>query len=114
MAYAPPHVLKRGRSILGLGATLDAGLRKARSAYWSHAVHHPLNPVPRLFLQSVMIIQPIDVLEDGRMNMCDACPDITVHDGELVWSCRLEERKAFGGFAHGIPQSHPETSSPTA
>ena len=104
MAYAPPHVLRRGRSILGVGALFDPDLKRARSAYWKHAVQHPLDPSPRLFLQSVMIIQPIDVLDDGRMNMCDACPDITVHDGELVWSCRLEERKAFGGFARGIPQ----------
>jgi hypothetical protein len=51
-----------------------------------------------------MIIQPVDILPDGRMNMCDACPDITVHEGELVWSCRLEERKAYGGFARGVPR----------
>jgi MoaA/NifB/PqqE/SkfB family radical SAM enzyme len=104
MAYAPPSVLRRGRSILGVGATFDEGLKKANRAYWSHAFRHPLHPGPQLFLQSVMIIQPIDVLEDGRMNMCDACPDITVHEDELVWSCRLEERKAFGGFARGIPE----------
>jgi hypothetical protein len=46
-----------------------------------------------------MIIQPIDVLDDGRLNMCDACPDLTVHEGRLVWSCRLEELKKLGGFA---------------
>jgi hypothetical protein len=30
--------------------------------------------------------------------MCDGCPDITVHNGELVWSCRMEELKQFGTF----------------
>jgi hypothetical protein len=57
-----------------------------------------------LHLQSIMIIQPIDILESGAMNMCDACPDITVHEDELVWSCRLEERMKFGGFARGVPR----------
>jgi MoaA/NifB/PqqE/SkfB family radical SAM enzyme len=105
MAYAAPATLRRGRSILAAGATLDAGLRKAARAYWKHAFRHPFPPTPKLHLQSVMIIQPIDVLDDGRMNMCDACPDLTVHEGELVWSCRLEERKRFGGFARGVPQA---------
>jgi len=57
-----------------------------------------------------MIIQPVDILADGRMNMCDACPDITVHEGELVWSCRLEERKAHGGFARGVPRAKREAA----
>jgi hypothetical protein len=43
--------------------------------------------------------------------MCDACPDITVHEGELVWSCRLEERKAYGGFAHGVPKARARVDS---
>lgn len=35
-------------------------------------------------------------LPDGSQSMCDSCPDITVHDGQLVWSCRLEERLKYG------------------
>jgi hypothetical protein len=49
-----------------------------------------------------MIIQPIDVLDHGEMNMCDSCPDITVYGDELVWSCRLEELMKYGGFAHAV------------
>lgn len=43
-----------------------------------------------------MIIQPVDMLADGRQNMCDGCPDITVWEGKLVWSCRMEEQLKFG------------------
>jgi hypothetical protein len=49
-----------------------------------------------------MIIQPIDVLPDGRTSMCDGCPDMTVHEGELYWSCRLEEIKEYGCFLQGV------------
>ena len=28
--------------------------------------------------------------------MCDGCLDMTVHEGKLVWSCRLEEWRRFG------------------
>jgi hypothetical protein len=51
-----------------------------------------------------MIIQPIDILPDGRANMCDGCPDMTVHDGELRWSCRLEEIKDYGCFLQACPK----------
>ena len=62
------------------------------------AARRPLLAARRLHLQSVMIIQPVDVLEDGRQSMCDSCPDMTVHEGELVWSCRLDERLKYGGL----------------
>jgi hypothetical protein len=58
-------------------------------------------------LQSILIIQPIDLLEDGRDSMCDGCPDMTVHEGKLVWSCRLEEPRAFGQFVTAVPKSPP-------
>ena len=55
-----------------------------------------------------MIIQPIDLLDDGRQNMCDGCPDVTVFNERLVWSCRLEECLHFGAFAHSAPKRKPE------
>jgi hypothetical protein len=105
LAYAPPSTLRHGRSITATGALFDRGMREGMARYLGGAVRRPFRPLPRLHLQSVMIIQPVDVLADGRMNMCDACPDMTVHEGELVWSCRLEERKAYGGFARGVRRS---------
>lgn len=32
-----------------------------------------------------------------------SCPDMTVHQGELVWSCRLEERLRFGQWMRPVP-----------
>jgi len=39
------------------------------------------------------------------MSMCDSCPDITVHEGQLYWSCRLEEIKKFGTFVTAVPKN---------
>ena len=58
----------------------------------------------RVHMQSLVVIQPIDILADGRQNMCDGCPDITQHDGRLVWSCRLEECLNFGCFISSSPK----------
>jgi len=30
--------------------------------------------------------------------MCDSCPDMTVYDGRLINSCRMDEYRLFGGF----------------
>jgi len=57
-----------------------------------------------------MIIQPVDVLPDGRQSMCDSCPDMTVHDGQLVWSCRLEERLKYGELMRLRPASAPRST----
>ena len=50
------------------------------------------------------IIQPVDFLESGQQNMCDGCPDMTLWNGELVWSCRMEELKQFGCFVRTVPR----------
>lgn len=83
---------------------LDRGLRGAAATYLRALSLNPLRAFDRLHYQSVMIIQPIDFLPDGRQNMCDSCPDMTVWNGRLVWSCRLEEPLDYGGFVQTIPK----------
>jgi hypothetical protein len=99
LAYARPAVMRRGRSLLWL-APFDAGLRRAAG----RALTDPRIIVRRLHLQSIMIIQPIDLLGDGRQNMCDGCPDMTAWNGRLAWSCRLEECLTFGEFVRTVPK----------
>lgn len=91
LAYASPKDTRRGKSILLLSA-FDKRLRKAFKNFYKN----PFNVFRKLYYQSVMIIQPVDFLQDGRQNMCDGCPDITVWNGQLVWSCRMEEQLNFG------------------
>ena len=43
------------------------------------------------------------------MSMCDGCPDITVWNNELVWSCRLEEQIKFGCFVRAVPKERPQS-----
>ena len=55
-----------------------------------------------------MIIQPVDFLQDGRQNMCDGCPDITVWNGQLIWSCRMEEQLKYGYNVKTYPKGFME------
>jgi organic radical activating enzyme len=100
LAYSKPNMTRKGKSLILL-SLFDKKLRKAFRNFFSN----PLNLFKRLHYQTVMIIQPVDVLEDGRQNMCDGCPDITVWNGKLVWSCRMEEQLNFGHNLKTYPKN---------
>jgi hypothetical protein len=57
-----------------------------------------------LHTQAVMIIQPPDVLPDGRQNMCDGCPDGFYYKGRFIWKCRLDELEKYGDFVITYPK----------
>ncbi len=94
LSYASAATSRMGRTVLLLLWPFDKRLRKATL----RMLKNPINLFRRAHMQTIMFIQPVDFLKDGRQSMCDACPDITVHNGELVWSCRMEELKQFGTF----------------
>jgi len=91
LAYSGPQTTRMGKSMLLFGI-LDKRLRGVAKRYYAN----PLNAFRRLHYQSIMIIQPIDLLDDGTQNMCDSCPDLTVWNGQLVYSCRMDEQANYG------------------
>ena len=110
-AYSDPAMLRVGRSAMLSFAPFDTEARKTIRRYTTEMLRRPSALTDPVYLQSMAIIQPIDMLDDGRMNMCDGCPDITAHKGELVWSCRLEERYRFGCFLTASPRQRAATES---
>ena len=105
LAYAKPHLTSMGRSMLFL-SSIDSRIRSIAGRYLISALVHPFLLFRKLHYQSIMIIQPVDFLENGLQNMCDGCPDMTLWNGELVWSCRMEELKHFGCWVRSVPCSH--------
>ena len=83
-------------------SVIDKDMRKIARQYLKSVLTNPLQLFTRLHYQSIMMIQPIDLLEDGSQNMCDSCPDMTVLDGKLVWSCRIEEPIKYGDFVRSV------------
>lgn len=104
LAYSDPASLKRGRSLMIGGAAVDRGLRAAAGRYLGRVAGSPRRLLRKQHFQAITIIQPIDMMPDGEPNMCDGCPDMTVHDGKIVWSCRLDELKQFGCFLRPVPK----------
>lgn len=102
LAYSTPKMTSMGRSMMLL-SPLDSGVRSLAARYLTSLLSNPLRLFKSLHYQSIMIIQPVDFLDNGLQNMCDGCPDMTVYNGELVWSCRMEELKQFGCWVRTVP-----------
>ena len=92
---------KIGRVVFNLWP-FDATTRKAYANWWKTVLRNPAALFDRVYVQSIGIIQAPDILPDGRADMCDSCPDITILDGKLVNSCRMDEVRLFGGFVNVI------------
>lgn len=85
--------------LLGL---VDPEVRKSFGAYLREVIRRPLRLFQPMYMQSIGIVQAPDILPDGRTDMCDSCPDMTVFDGKLINSCRMDEWRLYGSFL--VPQ----------
>ncbi|MFZ5426798.1 MAG: radical SAM protein, partial [Thermodesulfobacteriota bacterium] len=99
LAYTRPGVTNTAQAIFPL-ALFDKSVRKI---FWKW-LKEPSKWTDCLHIQSIMIIQPCDVFEDGRQNMCDGCPDAILHKGRMVWSCRVDELEKYGAFISCVPR----------
>ncbi len=75
----------------------DRAVRRAWGRRLRDILCHPGRLFGGVYVQSIGIIQAPDVLPDGRVDMCDSCPDMTVWNGTLINSCRMDEYRLLGG-----------------
>lgn len=105
LSYASPKTTRMGRSSMLLLWPFDKKLKTATGKFIKYFAGNPMRIFKKAHLQTILFIQPVDFMEDGSQVMCDGCPDITVHNDKLVWSCRLEEPKQFGTFLRSVPKN---------
>ena len=109
LSYASPKTLSMGRTTMLSLWTINKSIRSMLKKYSSYLAVNPFRIFKKVYMQSIMIIQPVDFMPNGDQSMCDGCPDITVWKDkngkdQLVWSCRLEEPMQYGEFLHTIPR----------
>lgn len=76
----------------------DASVRLAAKNWLFDILRRPLRLFSPLRFQTVGIIQAPDVQPSGVADMCDSCPDMTVWNGTLINSCRMDEYRLYGGL----------------
>lgn len=104
LSYASPCATSLGKTSAFLGALFDGASRRSLFTILKRTIMNPLGLFRSAHMQTLMVIQPINFESDGRQDMCDSCPDITIHEGKLVWSCRMEELRNYGSFLTTVPK----------
>ncbi len=95
MVYKRSHKLTKLAIFLSL---FDKNMRKATAAFFKDILRNPLRLFRRTYIQTIGIVQGPDMLEDGSSDMCESCPDMTVWEGKLVYSCRMDEWRKYGNY----------------
>lgn len=96
-----------------LMAPWDKTVRRAAKNWLSDVVRHPGRFFDSIRMQTIGIIQAPDIQPGGQADMCDSCPDMTVWNGTLINSCRMDEYRLFDGMlsvaqrAKAQPQPEP-------
>jgi hypothetical protein len=74
----------------------DGTVRKAARNWLRDVWRQPGRLFGGLRVQTIGIIQAPDIQPGGQADMCDSCPDMTVWEGRLINSCRMDEYRMFG------------------
>lgn len=98
LAYTRPKGAKNLQLTFPI-SFLNRGLLKV---FWNW-LKSPTSWFKNVRVQSIMVIQPCDVFNDGRQSMCDGCPDAIYYKGRMVWSCRVDELEKYGNWIQCIP-----------
>ena len=83
--------------LLFLLAPWDRSIRHALAARLRDVARRPWRFFSPIRLQTLGIIQAPDIQPSGDADMCDSCPDMTVWNGTLINSCRMDEYRLYGG-----------------
>ena len=94
--------------LLFLVAPWDPVVRGALKSWLADVVRHPAHLLSRVQIQTIGIIQAPDIQASGQADMCDSCPDMTVWNGTLINSCRMDEYRLFGGMLSVAQKQAPE------
>jgi len=95
LSFLKPGFYSMAKLLFPLGL-IDREIRKTAFSFLGACLKNPLYLFKKLSIQSLLILQPQDVLLSGKQDLCDGCPNKTIHNGQLVSMCRAEEFISFG------------------
>lgn len=97
LSFLKPRSYGLGKLLFAFGF-IDKQVRNAFFSFITSIIKNPLQVFRKVSVQSLLILQPQDVLPTGKQDLCDGCPNRTYHDGSLVPMCRKEEYLRFGNI----------------
>jgi len=108
LSFLKPGLNSKAKLLFPLGI-MDREIRKTVFSFLSALLKNPLFLFKKVSIQSLLILQPQDVLPSGKQDLCDGCPNKTIHNGQMVSMCRVEEFISFGDM---VTLRKKETNTP--
>ena len=109
LSFLKPGFYSKAKLLFPLGI-MDGEIRKTVFSFLGACLKNPLHLFKKVSIQSLLILQPQDVLPSGKQDLCDGCPNKTIHNGQLVSMCRSEEFISFGDM---VTFSKKDTKTPS-
>jgi hypothetical protein len=103
LAFSRPSLNRKARLMLVL-SPFDREIRNTLKNYLLAALKNPLILSRRLYVQSIVVEQPFDILPNGEQDHCDGCPNKTFWKDRLVSACVLDGYLKYGGPAWLVPK----------
>ena len=100
-SFAPNPATGKKIFLLSL---VDKQMRKTFQNYLSHLLKRPGILFEKIYLQSMIIQQPID-FTGGVKNVCDHCINPMVYKDIVINPCELDEYRVFGSLILSVKQS---------
>jgi hypothetical protein len=103
----PKAQLSRKAKAMFLFGAFDPKVRRAFRKYLAFAIRNPVRLFGPVYAQNIIVLQPVDMLPSGEMDLCDGCPNKTYWEGRLISSCILESYLRYAAPLVALPKPSP-------
>lgn len=102
LAFTRPSLNRKAKFMVFLG-WFDRELRHAFGSYFKTILKHPSFLFRRLYVQSIVVEEPTNLLPTGELDLCDGCPNKTLWKDRLISACILEQYLKYGAPVTALP-----------
>lgn len=102
LAFTRPSLNRKAKFMVFLG-WFDRELRRAFGNYFKTILKHPSFLFRRLYVQSIVVEEPTNILPTGELDLCDGCPNKTLWKDRLISACILEQYLKYGAPVTALP-----------
>ncbi|MEN8208665.1 MAG: radical SAM protein, partial [Candidatus Fermentibacteria bacterium] len=104
----PPPKVSRKSKMMFLFSLFDGEVRRAFGRFLRAAVRNPSQLFRPVYSQNIIVLQPVDVLPTGEMDLCDGCPNMTFWENRLIRSCMVESYYRYSCPIIALPKAEKE------
>jgi organic radical activating enzyme len=110
LSLPKPGISRKAKTML-LFSVFDREVRRTLRNFLKAALRNPSFLVRPVYAQNIIVLQPMDMLPTGEMDLCDGCPNKTYWQGRLISSCILESYLKFSAPLIALPKAERQTST---